>query len=72
MADDILSRAKAEFEALERRVSASAEIGWMGLKGLTWDVITKGKQPTQVYKEIQDKAKDFELKEQEYRRRQRK
>jgi hypothetical protein len=70
VADDILAQAIDEWNALIRRVDDAAEVGWTGFKGLTWDLFIEHKSPTQVLKDVQAKAADFERKEQEYRRRQ--
>jgi hypothetical protein len=67
---DIFKQLKADFESLERRVDTAFEIGFTGMKGLTWDLFTLNKTPAQVGRDIKAIAEDFERKEREYRRRQ--
>lgn len=68
MSNDILSQALREFNALSRRVDNSVEVGFTAFKGLTWDMFTVGKTPTQILRDVQEKAAEFERREQEYRR----
>jgi hypothetical protein len=68
---DLLGQAISEWNRLVRRVEESAEIGWTGLRGLTWDAFMKSKTPAQTLSDIRAMADDFERKEAEYRRSQR-
>jgi hypothetical protein len=68
---DLLGQAVSEWNKLVRRVEESAEIGWAGFKGLTWEIFTKNKTPAQTLSDIKAMAADFERKEAEYRRSQR-
>lgn len=57
---DAWSNAKADWNALVRRVEESGEIGYKATKGLTWDLLVHGKSPVQVEQEIRAMAEEFE------------
>ncbi len=69
--EDFLGQAKELWESLLRRTDAAEKIGWTSFKGLTWDLVTKGKSPLQTLQEVRKIAENFERKEKEYQQRRR-
>jgi hypothetical protein len=60
MSGNIWDDLHEQFKALERRADQAVDIGFTAMKGLTWDALTKGKNPNQVKEEIEQLAANYE------------